>query len=138
MVADRYRGQCLEAFCASLRSISAMNKSIRKRRIKYKRGKLTVVGTIFFFLFTLSLSLSLLMYVHCPASFNGVYRQIRPPRPIAYIRTPLFALVNLRKLKPRIKSPTLITFHRNVPSIRFNRTLLHPCNGAVRDMLYRV
>lgn len=37
--ADRYRVQCLEAFCASLRSISAMNKSIRARRIKYKREK---------------------------------------------------------------------------------------------------
>lgn len=38
--ADRYRVQCLEAFCASLRSISAMNKSIRGHRVKYKREKL--------------------------------------------------------------------------------------------------
>lgn len=37
--ADRYRVQCLEAFCASLRSISAMNKSIRACWIKYKREK---------------------------------------------------------------------------------------------------
>jgi len=68
LVANRYGGQCFEAFCASLRSISAMNKSIRERRIKYKRGKLTVVGRIaIFFIFSLSLSRSLF----CSVSSRG-------------------------------------------------------------------
>lgn len=53
--ADRYRGQCLEAFCASLRSISAMNKSIRVdwniREENQRRRHRYFFLYIFFFLF---------------------------------------------------------------------------------------
>jgi len=58
--ADRYKVQCLEAFCASLRSISAMNKSIHTRRIKYKREKSQLHDWRHL---SLSLSLSLSIYI---------------------------------------------------------------------------
>lgn len=54
--ADKYKVQCLEAFCASLRSISAMNKSIRARRIKCRREKSRFHhGIALFFSFSLCL-----------------------------------------------------------------------------------
>lgn len=53
--ADKYKVQCLEAFCASLRSISAMNKSIRAHRVKYKREKLPIPWLAASLSFSLSL-----------------------------------------------------------------------------------